>query len=528
MKKQVFIIIVLSTIALSLASQERFYNLYDGWGIEKVFIYDDTYLTCGSRTHTTSSGNMPQFNLINMDGSLQESFYYGEHSNGLDTYRSKAFYIYNDTLHIVGAEVVDYKSYDLNRVLMKYNIQTQEMCNIVNYSDIAEGQGVNYLIDTMDIGLLITAMYKYSAYNIFPMLIFANFNGDTLSTHKYEFLPTDPLYHMVFPYQLLKLPDGGFLLSCQDEFGSTPSMPKTIRACFVRLDSEGNELWRQNTATEDTLCYRPYAFLLPDTDDYLISWSDPYLADFVPPEYGPDLNPNRSIWLAKMTDNGVITNKKKVQFDIPDFGNKMYYTNDYYQDVEGNMYLMGEVTTTTSGFLLKISPTGEALWYREYECFSENNAEADYTYTKLYGLTATEDGGFIMGGEYYSSASTMFPSGVQKGLVIKVDSCGCLVEGCNIDCDINTSHQTISAIKVELYPNPTNQNLTINIPAQTNTAKIKVYDMLGCLWIDKNIDLIESTNASQTILNVANLPTGIYNVNIWAAGTLFNGKFVKE
>ena len=513
--KKLLTIMIISFLSITSFAQERFYNLYDGWTINKVHLYNNEYLTIGLNIHPTEQGNVPLFNTIDLNGDLLYTDSFTDSINGLTTYRARGTIMIEDTVYLAGSEVEYYKSHNLSRIIMKYNIVEAEMLSIKDYNHCYAGDGIIYLLDTTFDGFMLASIYEYNEYNSFPMLIFTNEIGDTLSTQKYEFLPIDPLRHRVYPYQLLSLPDGGYLLSCQDEFGSTPSGAKTVGACFLRLDNEGNELWRQYTATNDTICYHPFAFLLEGTDEYLISWSDPLLADFENSPYNPDLNSDRSIWLAKMTNAGVIYDKKKVSVDIPEFGNKIYYANDYSQDEDGYMYLMGEVTTTNSGFLLKINPEGEALWYREYECFPEN--DADLTYTKLYGLTPTSDGGFVMGGEYFSNAGSLFPAGTQQGLVIKVDSMGCLVEGCEYT---NIAH-TINAINAEIFPNPSSTEITILLPEKIENAHCKIYDVKGSLCID--IDIIPSEN-----IHISFLPAGLYTINVWADDKLFTGKFVKE
>ena len=525
MKKAFCIFVFILGLGIISHCQERFYNLYDGWCINKVFVEDgvEGYFTCGCIGHPETPAALPQFNIIEPDGLLSDSFYYtNDTTDGFTSLRSRSYYKCEDTLYISMSEVFYSKSYIIDPILFKYNIASYEADTIINYNYCSGVQGMNYLIDTTLGGFVLVSDYEYATYNSFPMIIFTDETGDTLSTQKYEFLPVDPLRHRVYPYQLLPLPDGGYLLSCQDEFGSTPSGAKTIGACFLRLDSEGNELWRQYTATEDTLCYHPFAFLLEGTDEYLISWSDPYLADFENSPYNPDPNVNRSLWLANMDDSGNISNKRKVESDIEGFPNGHILLNDYYQDEEGNMYLVGElIYYEQMGFLFKINPSGEALWYQQYECFPEN--DADLVYTKLYGLTPTPDGGFVMGGEYFSNAGNLFPAGTQQGLVIKVDSCGCLEEGCNVDCGMGVNIQTISSEQLDIYPNPASEIINLPLPVSSEIDILRIYDITGkLLTTETEIDTDSGT------INIECLKPGIYTINLWPSGKLFTGKFIKE
>ena len=60
-----------------------------------------------------------------------------------------------------------------------------------------------------------------------------------------------------------------------------------------------------------------------------------------------------------------------------------------------------------------------------------------------------------------------------------------------------------------LYPNPTNEQLTIDFT--TNATSIKVYNMLGELIIEKKI----TDDQSAVQLSVCNYKVGTYNVQLY-------------
>jgi len=521
MKRNIMIAVVLMTPLLSLA-QERFYDLYEGWIINEIVIKNGQYYTYGLIGHPTNDGSLPQFNIIGENGVLQDSFYYySDTTEGLNVYRSNAYLMREDTIIFVGSYIDYSKAYTLSPIMMRYNLDTRNMDTIIRYNHCIPGtsQGILYLIDTTATGYVLTGDYEYNSQNSFPMLIFTNRAGDTLGVKQYTFLAANPYRRRVFPYQTLQVPTGGYLVSCQDEIGPYVSWPDKQRAWFVRLDNAGNELWRRTTATQDTLCFHPFAFIMPD-GDYLITWSDPYLDNAINEE-------NRSIWLARMDDNGTISQKRRIHDYIDDLPNKKFLVNDYYQDTAGNIYLVGEATYYTQpGFILKINPQGEAVWYRDYVCFPDNTTSG--AYTKFYSITPTPDGGFIMGGEYYSPSCSMFPSGVQKGLVVKVDECGCLEEGCNPDCYNGYGTQTIRAMQAAVYPNPASDVVTVNLPVKGSTARIELFDATGCQWVDVETECMETETGSQVKLNLNGLPAGVYVMNVWIGGKLCVGKVARE
>ena len=86
-----------------------------------------------------------------------------------------------------------------------------------------------------------------------------------------------------------------------------------------------------------------------------------------------------------------------------------------------------------------------------------------------------------MGGEYQSSNSSMFPGGIQKGLAIKVDSCGCLEEGCNPLCNVSIGQQFITAQNTVIYPNPATDfvNIELNRITSYNVCYTKLLRSLS-------------------------------------------------
>jgi hypothetical protein len=510
-----FLILNLMLISTVLFPQERFYYLYDGWEVNKVFVDNTGFILNGLCLSPTTEGYLPQYNKINHQGGLLDSYFYANDSiDGVSVYRSRS-YLFNNNITTFTCALVDYsKSYSLAAAVMSYDNENKEILTIKSFYPIL-GYSVGYIMDTSESGFVIVAVNNYNEKNSFPNIIFLDQNLNVTNTKRYEFLPLNSIRRRVFPYQLLKLPDGGYILSCEDEIGQFTSWPDQQRAWFLRLDSEGNELWRRTTAGVDTLCYRPFAFPTQN-NDYIITWSDPYLSTAH--------NLNRTLWLANMTDNGVIYGKRKISDDIEGFPNKKFYVNDYYQDATGNIYIMGEIVYPQNGFLIKINPEGHAVWFREYECFPENDAEV--AWTKLYGLTPTPDGGFIMGGEYMSPNSAMFPGGIQKGLAIKVDSCGCLVENCNPLCNVSIGHQFITSEKISIYPNPSTDLVNLELNTFAKNINIQVFDAEGCLWIN-TVENSELNNPAKHSLDISGLAAGSYVVNIWAEGKLFRGKFVK-
>ena len=301
-----FMTLIMPLVAIS---QERFYNLYEGWKINEIVIRNDLYYAFGSEMHPSTLGNLPQFNIIHKSGTLLDAFtFYSDTIDGIDIYNTNSRLTIGDTAVFVGTYTDSYKAWALEPIMMRYNLGTRNMDTLISYNHCVQTSNPQkarlFLVDTTETGFIITGDYSYNGQNSFPLVIFTNRAGDTLGVKQYPFLPANPYRRRVFPYQTIAVPAGGYLMSCQDEIGPVDIWPQRQRAWFVRLDSAGNELWRRTTATQDTICYHPFAFVMPD-GDYLITWSDNDL-------YHANNN-NRSIWLARMDNNGNISQKRKIQ-----------------------------------------------------------------------------------------------------------------------------------------------------------------------------------------------------------------------
>jgi hypothetical protein len=106
-----------------------------------------------------------------------------------------------------------------------------------------------------------------------------------------------------------------------------------------------------------------------------------------------------------------------------------------------------------------------------------------------HDFKATPDGGFICAGEA-TVACVDYPECtdiIQQGWLLKVDGCGCLVEGCDEACSVGVEegHEAISEVIFRMGPNPTSDLLNVFIPTLTEIDIRKIdfqlYDLKGTL-----------------------------------------------
>jgi hypothetical protein len=114
---------------------------------------------------------------------------------------------------------------------------------------------------------------------------------------------------------------------------------------------------------------------------------------------------------------------------------------------------------------LRTTSAGDSLWMRHY--FYADSLMSDGKGT-FRDVLPTPDGGFVAVGGVYSSASGNNPPGYNPDMwVVKVDSLGCLVPGCNELSVAITSQNTQWQATVIAYPNPAQGStvVAVDVPA---------------------------------------------------------------
>ena len=81
----------------------------------------------------------------------------------------------------------------------------------------------------------------------------------------------------------------------------------------------------------------------------------------------------------------------------------------------------------------------------------------------------------------------------------------------------------LNTIDLKLYPNPTKDNLTISFKESFNQASVEIVDIIG-----KGLLSTQAKNNTKIILNVSELPSGIYFAKITSDNKSITKKFVKE
>ena len=155
--------------------------------------------------------------------------------------------------------------------------------------------------------------------------------------------------------------------------------------------------------------------------------------------------------------------------------------NDVKQTTDGGYIIVGELQIPPiweeNVFLIKYNSQGDTLWTKTF-----GGGDSDYGNS----VQQTSDGGYIITGayDYYGNGSVY---------LIKTDGQGNTLWINELDNPL-----------VKLYPNPTSDQITIDIKGYSGVVNVEVYDLQG--------RLLETT--TNTIVSLKNHAKGIYVLKV--------------
>lgn len=160
-------------------------------------------------------------------------------------------------------------------------------------------------------------------------------------------------------------------------------------------------------------------------------------------------------------------------------------------------------------FLVKFDRnTGEIIWERKYRYL-----EIYWDHHWLSDLKATPDGGVIFCGESADQVFVTDSLPYQQGWVVKLDGCGCLVPGCDENCVVGVNEKETPSV-LKIGPVPASDLLNIYIANSPNidmhSLVLDIYDLLGNLVYSSAIKTTDVTY----MLDVSSFSNGEYIVSL--------------
>lgn len=209
----------------------------------------------------------------------------------------------------------------------------------------------------------------------------------------------------------------------------------------------------------------------------------------------PGSNGDRDFWVVKLSADGTIEWQKTYGGIFEDVGSDIKLLENEGYLLAGHKYSNG--LTGMDYWILKINFNGEIQWQK---VIGENG------YDFATSILETNDNGYVVAGYSDSYNNDLFGNDF---LIIKLSH--------NLETSSFTNNTTL-----QLFPNPTRNNLTLKLDNYTPNQKIIITDIQGKTIHTQKIEAIN------TILNISPFEKGIYFLTLFSDGNKTTKKFIVE
>lgn len=204
-----------------------------------------------------------------------------------------------------------------------------------------------------------------------------------------------------YGYSIQQTTDGGYIVLGDTRSSASGDVTGTLRGTYdmwiLKLDASGNITWNKTYGSNS----EDFAYSIQQTADggYIFAGSilTPGTGDSAgPAKGGPD------VWVVKLNTSGNIVWEKNYGGSGHNAAYSIRQTTDGGYIVVGgtSSSASGDVTGTSKGgldlWVLKLTASGSITWQNNY---------GGSSYDSGYDIQQTTDGGYIVGGYTYSSAS---------------------------------------------------------------------------------------------------------------------------
>jgi len=495
--------------SLTTAAQERFFEFLPGWKNMYIAEKDNKYYSFG----TTSDGislNHYQFSSFTLTGETIDAWEFD-----LDTISVLQSRYFNDVSNVQLSNYITgtFKGIESNRfygTLIKFNGDFSDTLRLISFN-ILPGNGTQIRSHlSVNSNKFILGGYLLDIdFNLYPSFMETDSLGNII-WRKNFFCGSNC---QLVPFHIAQASDGGYFYTCAEIHFSGGDVVAD-KTAIIKTDSLGNEQYRLHPGQPDLYAVR--GWILPTDDgNYITAYSDPFMGVL---DENPQVNPQSTIWLEKFDDigNQIALNG---YFDflpkLPNQNGMLYYIRQMILSNDNNVIIVGYLDgVVDSGFILKVAQNGNPLWFRFITPLQSEGNDAGGEFTRIYGITQTTDGGYIMAGEYFSSPGNIYPAGIQTAIAVKVDEFGCLQPGCQIGDAV--AELTKADLGLMVYPNPASETINISVSEKVRVEKVRVYEVMGRMVLDKRpFDSAQGDNAISKIqLDVSSLSTGMYLIEV--------------
>ncbi|MBI3133476.1 MAG: T9SS type A sorting domain-containing protein [Bacteroidetes bacterium] len=321
-------------------------------------------------------------------------------------------------------------------------------------------------------------------------------------------------YTYIYPRSLIRVSDG-YVIACDILKDVSEYVNDSERVRLIKTDLNGNEQWRWTDMSNANDLF-PGGLIQTGDGGYLYGGMSGWF----------NTTFNAHFYRGRITK---LNADKSVDWEIEmgDSSGMDYIRFSAILELPGEEYVATGFNTAdsmTQGWLVKFDIDGNLKWESNF-AYVPSTTSSDKPWHELNDVEQTPDNGFIMTGFAWDKEATFSGNPGNFAWLVKTDSVGCLVPGCQDFFGIDAPDQP--QIKLSLYPNPTSQMLNIYFydPTFSGNSAIQVFDMQGKLLREWPV----STNDITFMYDVSGLTTGMYVLKVVENGIeCCEVKFVKD
>jgi len=504
MKFNVFLISFIISVS-QINAQERFFEFIPDWRSHYIIEKENEYLSFGLGS-IGIFGHYYQFNSISKQGVLNSSWTFNiDTASATSSMRYAQGVLPLQNSNYISGLAMGEEGEKIYGTLIEFDSDFQDTIQSIAY-DLSMDTRMELIIKNSNNKLIVAGEQELTLYNYFPFLYEMDLQGNITWSKSFSCGNDCEL----FPNHVLQAADGGYFFTCAEvHFDNTLSVIAD-KTAIIKTDSLGNEQYRLHPGQPDLYAVR--GWVLPTGDgNYITAYSDPMQGVL---DENPQVNPDRAIWLKKFDINGeAIFDISLIDFlPLTDFGNRFNYTIYQMLRSEDNDIIIVGKAGVRKGFILKVSEEGDLYWFRIITPPQSEGNDAGGEYTRVYGVTQTTDGGYIMAGEYFSSPGNIYPEGIQTAIAVKVDEFGCLVAGCDTIVGIAEIPKVDLGLKV--YPNPASVTINISVSENVKIAAVRIYEVSGRVVLEKAINGLPLGGGGLRGIDIRHLSPGMYLIEV--------------
>lgn len=325
------------------------------------------------------------------------------------------------------------------------------------------------------------------------------------------------------PNKILPL-DDGYLLAVEYATEYSQGLAGYYKDYVMKLDTLGSQQWNINFSTK-TLSANNIEISPTNGGSFIACWNKLLWRGTLFRDFTAQYVDSSALMLAKFDRSGNILQQK----NLFDFMHATYGLDTFCEFENTDMTMANDSSVVVTGdfwidhqycYIIDIDKDLNVKWFHAYDMDPAN--VDSMLFQHFHSVRTTSNGDFIIGGEYASAPSSIFPQGTQSAVAIMLDKNGCLKDNCGL-VGIREVDMMLNRVdKIIVYPNPARDRIYLN--AENSVIHNEPYTIIN------GLGQIVAYGKYSNGIDISVLHSGLYHLRLQTkeAQTPTYASFIKE